>query len=166
MPAHDEICTLANCGNLKDCRHMCAPILWIGRDKKPKEIFARDINAVAETRNYNDVLHTLMRRGDRRGARINDIAEIDDMRLRAVAAMLHANMTVSDIARVMRVSNRWVELILQEGRNRSKLAPKAFSLPGTMYVPCIYTKTKRGAIMGAKAGIPVCGRTPAYRLSS
>lgn len=110
---HDPICRHCSpdrrnfCGRQPD---PCAPVVWIDGNHARREPLLRDMsgdhdhNPIA-ARDYKTVLADALRA---RTGRIEDIRQIGDVRIRAIAALAYAGLSTAQIAGVMGVSRQSV----------------------------------------------------------
>ena len=103
MDKQDQVCQ--TCKLKKDCKGTCAPMVWINGNKPLKESIMRDPIDCRGHGDYNEVLHNLIR-SKQDDTKIEDIRMILDERIRSIAAMLHAHMPITSIARQLHLSRK------------------------------------------------------------
>ena len=102
MKKNEPICQM--CPGKKQCSWLCPPLQWIGGNKPSKERLFRDIcKHDAAFKDYKEILTEMIEDHE---VDINKIAEIPDMRTRAIAAMLYVWIPKEEIARQLGISSR------------------------------------------------------------
>ena len=106
--AIDELCSdcpnrIISHGKIKiPCKHPCTPMRWIDGNKELKEkILKYPLESHAYS-DYNNVLSQLI--DGYNTDHIDNIRELPDIRIRAIAAMLYADISLSDISRMLHVN--------------------------------------------------------------
>jgi hypothetical protein len=104
---HDPVC--AGCKNISSCTEPCPPVRWIDGSTAPRrEPLLRDVvsdRSPTSARDYNSLLADALRA---RTGRMEDIREITNIRVRAIAAMVYVDITIGEIADIMQVSPRTI----------------------------------------------------------
>jgi hypothetical protein len=82
------------------CPNICRPMMWINGKEPRKENLLQDPNHEErrERQDYNAVLAKLIKQ--RQTNHIEEIREMDDLTMRAIACMLWADISITDIARI------------------------------------------------------------------
>jgi hypothetical protein len=105
----DELCTALECPNIPTCTALCPPLTWIDGNKETVEKIMNDPdNDHCEFRDYNLTLSQLMKERD---PGIEQIRQIENVRLRAIAAMIYANLSVGQMSAITGLSERHIKRI-------------------------------------------------------
>lgn len=109
---HDPVC--AGCNNIANCPKPCPPVQWIDGNQSRREPLLRDMavdndRTPVAARDYNRVIADVLRA--RRG-RIEDIRAIDNIRIRAIAALAYAGISQHQIARLLHVSGKTLRRLI------------------------------------------------------
>ncbi len=92
------------CQNKGRCLYMCVPMKWIDGNVARKETLLNDPIDEHDLKDYNHTLHKLIR-----GKQVDNgeaIRLIPDLTIRAIAAMLNADMTITEISDILQVSRQ------------------------------------------------------------
>lgn len=110
-----DICE--QCDNRHECRKTCAPLVWVNGTAPCREVIMTNVDFdQLDVRDYKEVLHEVMRAKEK--DHIKEIRTIEDQRIRAVAAMLHAGLKMPWISKFIGLSERWIyQMITTSGKN-------------------------------------------------
>lgn len=104
----DDICK--QCRHKKRCRSLCAPLEWIdGNVELQEKLLNNPYDDRHCTEDYNAVLARVIKNVNQNNNNIIlQIRSLRDTRLKAIAAMVHAEMSVSSIAEIVHISKSHV----------------------------------------------------------
>lgn len=88
------------------CQNPCAPLTWINGRVPRKEPLLEDPREIYSQPDYNETLHNIIRA--KQSDHITEIREIKDNKIRAIASMLYANMSVNQISRLLKCHRKTV----------------------------------------------------------
>jgi len=118
---HDPICS--GCNHINNCPQPCPPVQWIDGHDSRREPLLQDMAAGIDdhsplaSRDYNVEIADILRA--RRG-RIEDIRAITNIRLRLIAAATYADISATDIARLLGISRRTIYRLIPRRGTPSK----------------------------------------------
>jgi len=110
LPPPDDLCKQTNCPHLGECKSPCSWITIVDGTVPRREPYAAPDCEQHNTRSYKDELYDLMQTND--DSQIETIRAIADDRTKAIAAMLHAWMSVKQIGVIMELSPRQVYRVI------------------------------------------------------
>ena len=96
----DPICK--PCPNRKACKGLCPPLQWVNGNVARKEPLLKHSIDSMKAQDYKPLLSDLIR--SRQEDRIDEIRCVDDITIRAIAAMCYADISMSDIIGLMTLS--------------------------------------------------------------
>lgn len=106
---HDELCQA--CQNKGQCEFICLPMKWIdGNIERREKLLNDDHIDESMMENYNETLHERIRA--KQLDRMEEIRTIKDIKIRAVAALLSAEISITDISKLFQNNRSSVYKIL------------------------------------------------------
>lgn len=109
----DDICAM--CKNRETCKSPCPPMQWVNGNIQTKEVIVADLSGEAYPYDdYNAVISQIISHNQASDAsNIELIRSIKNKRRRAILALRHADIPVSDISLLLRISRRHLHRLIR-----------------------------------------------------
>jgi hypothetical protein len=102
------------CSHIKRCPSLCKPLTWVNGNVPLSEAYLTPtIERVQSGRDYNAELAELI---EDHNCRIEKLTEIKDIRKRAITLMLLADITQVQIARLLKMSIKQINRIVNNNK--------------------------------------------------
>lgn len=120
MVTNNKALLCKNCAHYETCEKPCIYVDNIAYDgtKKDEFSFCFDDNRI--TADYKEILEEIKKGAEKRKRNINieSIRNIKDMRLRAIATMIYAKISIMDIANLLNRSESQIYRIIKKGGSK------------------------------------------------
>jgi hypothetical protein len=97
----DELCK--KCVNIKVCKGSCPVLLFIDGRSETRELILNNPDQIEKcsSTDYKEVISNLMEK--RAENHINEIRDIEDLNIRAMACMIWADISISEISKIIKI---------------------------------------------------------------